>query len=109
VKYVIALGNVCSAIARPPSSAILSAGLEKCGKVFAAPRKLTDIWRGELGGARWLSKIFAYIPPKFERGKEVSIQSVCEAYSRVKLADRVETGADMEEAIPSKHPTVSWG
>jgi len=43
VKFATALGSVCSAIERLPTSAVLSAGLEKRGYIVVALGELTDV------------------------------------------------------------------
>ncbi|KAF9789416.1 kinase-like domain-containing protein [Thelephora terrestris] len=62
LKYVDALGNVCSAIQRLPTSAVLSKGLEKRGNIAVASGGFTDIWRGDLGGDRVAIKAFRIYP-----------------------------------------------
>lgn len=46
-RFVTALGDLCSAIRRLPTSAELSSGLEKCGNIAVARGGFTDTWRGE--------------------------------------------------------------
>jgi len=57
-RLVTALGNLCSATERLPTSAVLSAGLEKCENIAVASGGLTDVWRGEWGGLRVAIRAF---------------------------------------------------
>ena len=100
-KFVISLGNVCSATARLPTSAVLSAGLEKRGAIAVASGGLTDVWRGEYNGEQVAIKAFRIYPAQnLKEAKEVRIQLVWVICSRAKFTDPVEPGADMEEVIP---------
>ena len=75
VKHVAALGNVCSAIQRLPTSAVLSTGLEKRGNIAVASGGFTDIWRGDLGELRVAIKAFRIYPAQnLKEAKEVSTQ-----------------------------------
>ena len=55
-KFASASGSVCSVIERLPTSALLSAGLEKRGNLAEDSRGDTDIWRGEHGGVHVVIK-----------------------------------------------------
>ena len=96
-----ALGNLCSAIERLPTSAVLKAGLEKRDTIAVASGGFTDIWRGEHGGAQVAIKAFRIYPVQnLKETKEVTIQSPLEVCSLTKFTDLVETGASVEETIP---------
>ena len=78
VRYITALGNLCSSIVRLPASAILSEGLDKRGAIAVASGGLTDIWKGDLRAARVAIKAFRIYPAQnLKEAKEVSIQSAC--------------------------------
>ena len=101
MKFVTVLGNVCSAIRRLPTSAVLSEGLKKQGQICVASGPFTDIWRGEHHGAQVAIKAFRTYPTQvLEPAKEVRIQLVWEVCSLMKITDPMETGAHVEEAIP---------
>ena len=73
-KYIIALGNLCSAILRLPTSAILSEGLKKQGIIAVASGGLTDIWKGGLGRTQVAVKAFRIYPAQnLKEAKEVRI------------------------------------
>ena len=73
-KFVIALGDVCSATQRLPTSAMLSAGLKKRGRIAVASGGFTDIWRGEHYAAQVAVKAFHIYPAQnLKEVKEVSI------------------------------------
>ena len=73
----MALGNLCSAIQRLPTSAVLSTGLEKRGNIAVASGGFTDIWRGDLGDLRVGIKAFRIYPAQnLKEAKEVSIRPV---------------------------------
>ena len=75
-KFVTALGNVCSVTERLPTSAVLSAGLDKRGNIAVASGGLTDVWRGEYGGTPVAIKAFRIYPAQnLKEAKEVRIQS----------------------------------
>ena len=94
------LGNVCSTVGRLPTSAVLSAGLERRGTIAAASGGFTDVWRGEFYSAQVAFKAFRPYPTQnLEEAKEVSIQSASKTRSPTKFTDSVETGADVEKAI----------
>ena len=98
---MLALGNVCSAIERLPTSAILSAGLEKHGNVAVASGGFTDIWRGEYDATQVAIKAFRLHPTQnLKEAKEVSMSSVSEIGFWTKFTDYMETGADVDEASP---------
>ncbi|KAF9647761.1 kinase-like protein [Thelephora ganbajun] len=61
-RSVTALGNLCSAIGQLPTSAVLSTGPEERGNIAVASGGLTDIWRGDLGGAPVAIKAFRIYP-----------------------------------------------
>ncbi|KAF9643163.1 kinase-like protein [Thelephora ganbajun] len=61
-RSIAALGDLCSAIERLPTSAVLSLGLEKHGSVPAASGDLTDIWRGYVGGSSVAIRAFRMYP-----------------------------------------------
>jgi hypothetical protein len=72
-KYIIGLGNACSAALRLPSSAVLSTGLEKRGTMAVASGGFTDVWRGGLGDLRVAIKAFRIYPAQnLKEAKEVS-------------------------------------
>jgi hypothetical protein len=72
-KHITALGNVCSAIGRLPTSSVISDGLEERGSIAVASGGFTDIWRGCLGGAPVAIKAFRIYPPQsLKELKEVS-------------------------------------
>ena len=74
VRYIIALGNLCSATVRLPASAILSEGLDKRGAIAVTSGGLTDIWEGDLRGDRVAIKAFRIYPAQnLKKTKEVSI------------------------------------
>ena len=99
-KFISALGNVCSAIGRLPTSAVLSAGLEKHGDMALASGGLTDVWRGKLWDAEAAIKALRIYPAKdLKEAKEVrAIQSAHEVFSRTRFTDPVGAGAHVEEA-----------
>lgn len=67
-----ALGNVCSATERLPTSAVLSAGLEKRGNIAVASGGLTDVWRGQYNGTQVAVKAFRIYPAQnLKEAKEV--------------------------------------
>ena len=75
VKLVNALGDVCSATDRLPTSTLLAAGLEKRGAIAVASGGLTDIWRGEYHGSPVAIKAFRIYPAQnLKEAKEVSTQ-----------------------------------
>ena len=72
-KFVIALGEVCGATERLPTSALLSAGLEKRGNIAVASGGFTDIWRGEYYAMQVAIKAFRIYPAQnLKEAKEVS-------------------------------------
>jgi len=100
-KFVIALGEVCSATERLPTSAVLSTGLEKRGNIAVASGGFTDIWRGEYYSKQVAIKAFRIYPAQnLKEAKEVSIRSKSEVCSRTKFLDTVETSPDLAEAVP---------
>ena len=73
-RLVMALGDVCGATERLPTSAMLSAGLEKCGNIAVASGGFTDIWRGEYYTAPVAIKAFRIYPAQnLKEAKEVSM------------------------------------
>ena len=108
-KYITALGNVCGAIQQLPTSAVLSAGLEKCAIIALKPAGLMDIWYGYPGGFPVAIKAHRiYRASNLEEAKEVSKQPACEVRLQTRFTDPLEVGAGVDEIIPSKHPTVPW-
>jgi len=100
IKLVTALGDVCSATERLPTSAVVSTGLEKRGTIAVASGEFTDVWRGKYNGAQVAIKAFRIYPAKnLKEAKEVSIQSRLKLCSVTGFTDFVATGAGMEEAI----------
>ena len=100
-KFIIALGGVCSATERLPTSALLSAGLEKRGNIAVASGGFTDVWRGEYYAMPVAIKAFRIYPAQnLKEAKEVSIHPVSEVRLQTKCSDSVETGPGLEEAIP---------
>lgn len=72
VEHVAALGVVCSAIGRLPSSAVLSEGLEKRGNTPSASTGLMDVWRGEYGHRQVSITAFRNCPAQdLEEAKKV--------------------------------------
>lgn len=99
-KFVIALGDVCSATERLPTSALLSAGLEKRGNIAVASGGFTDVWRGEHYATQVAIKAFRIYPAQnLKEAKEVSIRPVSEVCIQTKCSDSVEAGPGLEEAI----------
>ena len=73
-RFVKALGDLCGAAERLPTSAMLSAGLEKRGNIAVASGGFTDIWRGEYYAAPVAIKAFRIYPAQnLKEAKEVSI------------------------------------
>ena len=73
---------MCSATVRLPTSAVLSAGLEKRGNIAVASGGLTDIWRGQYNSAQVAVKAFRIYPAQnLKEAKEVSLQSTREVRS----------------------------
>ena len=71
-KLVASLGTVCSAIRQFPSSAVVSAGLEKRGVSPLTPIGRTQIWRGVYGHRQVSIKVFPrYRSQPLEGVKEV--------------------------------------
>jgi len=95
------LGDVCSATERLPTSAVLTAGLEKRGTIAVASGGFTDIWQGYYNEAQVAIKDLRIYPAQnLKETKEVNIPSPLEVSSLTKFTDFVETGAGVEEAIP---------
>ena len=66
---------MCSVTLQLPTSAVLSAGLEKRGNIALASGGLTDVWRGEYRGGQVAIKAFRIYPAQnLKEGKEVRIQ-----------------------------------
>ena len=109
VKFINVLGDVCRAHMQLPTSAILSAGLDKRGDVAITSGGLTDIWPGEYRGAQVTIKVFRIHPSqKREKAKEVRTWSGSRASLQTKFTDPVETSAHLEEVVPRKHLAISW-
>ena len=87
---------------------MLSAGLKKRGDFAVASGGFTDIWRGKYYATQVAIKAFrVYLAQNSEEANKVSIKSASEVCSRIKFTDPAGTGADVDEAIPRKHPTAS--
>ena len=100
-KFVTALGNVCSATERLPTSAVLSTGLKKVDDIPIESGGMGDIWQGQdLRGLVAIKALRIHPAQNLKSAKEVRIQAVLEVYSRIKFTDSVETGTSVEEAIP---------
>ena len=101
-KAVTALGDVCSAIGQLPTSAVISAGLEKHSKIITASGGLADTWRGEYDATQVAIKAFRIYPAQnLKEAKGVSIQSeISEVFSLIEFSDSVETYPDVEETVP---------
>ena len=85
-KFIIALGEVCSATDRLPTSVLLSTGLEKRGTIPVASGGFADIWRGEYYARQVAIKAFRIYPAQnLKQAKEVCIQSPSEVYSRTPI------------------------
>jgi len=101
IKFVTALGDVCSATERLPTSAVVSTGLVKRGTFAVASGGFTDVWRGEYNGAQVAIEAFRIYPAQnLKEAKEVSIQLPLGVCSLTRFTDFVATGAGMEEAVP---------
>ena len=75
-NFVNALGNVCSAVRRLPTCAILSAELEKCGNVPYASRAFADMWQGKSRSTQVSIKALRFHSAQVtEETKEVSRHS----------------------------------
>ena len=75
-KSVTAPGNVSNVIERPPTSAVLTTGLQKRGDVAVASGGMGDIWRGEYRGKQVAIKAFRIYPTQnSEEAKKVRMQS----------------------------------
>ena len=73
MKSIKALGEVCSATDRLPTSTLLAAGLQKRGDIAVASGGFTDIWRGEHHGSLVAMKAFRiYTAQNLKEAKEVS-------------------------------------
>ena len=73
------MGDVCSATERLPTSALLSAGLEKRGNIAVASGGFTDVWRGEYYAIQVAIKALRiYAAQNLKEAKEVSIHPVPE-------------------------------
>ena len=109
-KFVTALGNMCSVTEQLPTSAVLTAGLKKRGKIAVASGGLTDIWRGKYRGTLVAIKAFRIHPSQdLKEAKKVHIQLTWETCSQTQFTDSVDTGTHVEEAISRKYPPVSRG
>ncbi|KAF9646798.1 kinase-like protein, partial [Thelephora ganbajun] len=65
------LGNLCGAIERLPTSAVLST-LEKRGNIAVGSGGFTDIWRGDVGGTPVAIKVFRiYTAQSLREAKEI--------------------------------------
>ncbi|KAF9647767.1 kinase-like protein [Thelephora ganbajun] len=70
--FLILFGDFCSDTKRLPASALLSAGLVKCGEVPVATGGVMDVWRGKYQSTRVAIKAFrAYPIQSLEEAKEV--------------------------------------
>ena len=107
VQFIIALGNMCSATTRLPTSAVLSAGLERRGNIPEDSGGTTDIWRGEYGGTQVAIKAFRIHPSQRRKeAKEVRIRSASKFRLQTTFTDPVETGAHLEEVVSRKHLAI---
>ena len=101
MEYVQALGGVCSAIRRLPTSAVPSELTQSSQTAYASGGS-TDCWKGELGGGQVAIKSFRIYPKNvLEEATKVSNHSTCEARSQIKFPDYFETSSGLEETIPS--------
>lgn len=72
MKEIAALGSVCSAIQKLPTSVVLSTGLEKLGEIAVASGGFTDIWQGSFEGVRVAIKAFRIYPVQnLKEAKEI--------------------------------------
>ena len=62
VKYIEALGDVCSRLELLPTSTELTEGFEKEGTMAVASGGRADIWRGKLNGAQVAIKALRVSP-----------------------------------------------
>ena len=93
-----ALGDICSAVERLPSAAVLTPVLEKCDN----SRTFADIWqKTSQCGRISIRALRFHSAQNIKEAKEVRIQSIYqEVHSRAKLTDPVETGGNVDEAFP---------
>jgi hypothetical protein len=78
VKFISALGNVCSITVQLPTSVVLSEGLEEHGNVTVASGGLADMWRGTYRGREVVIKVFR-VYKQSERVKKVRTRPVRES------------------------------
>lgn len=111
-KLISALGEACSVTEQLPTPAVLSTELKKCEDIAVASGGLTDIWRGEFSGLQVAIKAFRISAAEnLRQAKKVRLRYLSPGNSRPRTStctDSVATGADMEEAVPRKHPTIPW-
>ena len=102
VKRLTSLGEICSAIGRPPTAVFISDGLEKHGTHAFAAGGLTDVWKGELDRKLVSAKTFRPYPDaSMTDAKKVQLKRAKE--TRVfdfdtNAAGPVETSADLDNA-----------
>lgn len=76
VKILVALGEVCRATERLPTSVALSAGLQKRGDIAVGSGGLADIWLGEYKERQVAIKSYRiYSAQSLKRAKEVRLHS----------------------------------
>lgn len=71
-RLVTAFGNLCNAIERLPTSAVLFQGLKSRSKVIVAYGRSIETWKGEYRGAEVVIK--ALPAQELREAKEVSAQ-----------------------------------
>lgn len=69
-ESIATLGDICCAIERLPTAAVLS-GLKKHGNIPVASGGFTDIWQGELGDARVAVKAFRLHAQNLKEAKKI--------------------------------------
>lgn len=74
VKYLAAIGTVCSAIGRFPTSAVLSSGLQRFGTIAVASGGVSDIWRGGLDDTQVAMKAFRLHAQGLEEAKKILLK-----------------------------------
>ena len=100
-KSIIALGEVCSATSLLPTSALLSAELEKRGEIAVASGGFTDIWRGEYYARQVAIKTFRIYPAQnLKQAKEVSTQPPSEVCSRTSIFRSCGNGSQCGGSYP---------
>lgn len=108
-KHITALGNLCGAIQRLPTSAQLSVGLEKRGYIAVASGGFTDIWRGSLSGVQVAIKAFRIYPAQnLKEAKEVNRTANTRVRSPTTFPDSVQTSTGVGQVIAPEHLAVPW-